>query len=72
MTNQEKLYGAAYMFDQEIMEKIAAELGGNLIVLPSSLHEVIIVKETEDVDLQELKGYVWNSPFNLLIRDLMM
>ncbi len=58
LTNQEKLYGAAYMFDQETMEKIAAELGGNLIVLPSSLHEVIIVKETEDVDLQELKDMV--------------
>lgn len=58
LTNTKGTYGAAYMFDSEAMERIAARLGGNLIILPSSLHEVIILPEKEGMDLQALKDMV--------------
>lgn len=58
LTNTKGTYGAAYMFDSEAMERIAARLGGNLIILPSSIHEVIILPEKEGMDLQTLKDMV--------------
>lgn len=35
------------MFDEKLMEKIAAKLDASLVILPSSVDEVIIMRETE-------------------------
>lgn len=43
LSNDKKIQGAAYMFDEDVMLYIAEKLGGDFIVLPSSIHEVIIV-----------------------------
>lgn len=37
------------MCDEEVMSLIAEKLGSDLIVIPSSIHETIILKETENV-----------------------
>lgn len=58
LTNEEGLYGAAYMFDSQRMSQIAEQLDGNLIVLPSSTHEVIILKENEAMDLEPIREMV--------------
>ena len=34
------------MCDEEVMSLIAEKLGSDLIVIPSSIHETIILKET--------------------------
>lgn len=52
LSNDKRMQGAAYMFDEEVMSSIAEKLGGDFIVLPSSLHEVIIIKE-EDIMVEE-------------------
>nr|WP_312216268.1 DUF5688 family protein [Clostridioides sp.] len=58
LSNERKMQGAAYMFDEEVMSSIAEKLGGDFIVLPSSLHEVIILKEEENMDLEYIHGMV--------------
>lgn len=58
LSNREKVQGAAYMFDENILEKIAEKLNSSLIILPSSIHETIIMKETEDMDMDFMRGMV--------------
>lgn len=58
LTNQNEMWGAAYMFDKETMAAISEELDRSLVILPSSLHEVLIIPETEDMDVEELQEMV--------------
>lgn len=58
LSNREKVQGAAYMFDDNILEKIAGKLNSSLIIPPSSIHETIIMKETEDMDMDFMRGMV--------------
>ena len=58
LSNERKMQGAAYMFDEEVMSTIAEKLGGDFIVLPSSIHEIIILKEEENMDLEYIHGMV--------------
>lgn len=44
LSNKDKQYGAVYMFDTKVMSKIAEEIGGDLVVIPSSIHESILLK----------------------------
>ena len=55
LTNTEVTCGAVYMFDEELMARIAERLDSNLLVLPSSTHEILILRETEDVDVFDLR-----------------
>ena len=50
--------GAVYMCDEEVMSLIAEKLGSDLIVIPSSIHETIILKETENMSVRELNAMV--------------
>lgn len=45
LTNKEKFYGAACMLYEGMMADIAQKLGGDLYILPSSVHELIIVPQ---------------------------
>lgn len=63
LSNDRRMQGAAYMFDEEVMSLIAEKLGGDFIVLPSSVHEVIIIKEAdimveENIDLEFIQRMV--------------
>lgn len=43
LTNEEKREGAAWLLDEEILEKISRVMDGGYYVIPSSIHEAIIV-----------------------------
>lgn len=58
LSNQENDYGAVYMFDQEVMQGIAEKLDADLVVLPCSRHEVIVLKEIPDMDFDDLRDIV--------------
>ena len=58
LTNTEADCGAVYMFDDELMARIAERLDSNLLALPSSLHEILILKEREGMDPFELRMMV--------------
>ena len=44
-TNSRRLYGAAVMDYPEYFESLSEKTGGDLYILPSSIHEVIAVPE---------------------------
>ena len=58
LSNKDKHYGAAYMFDTEVMNRIAEGIGGDLVVIPSSIHESILLKKQEDTDFDILREMV--------------
>ena len=55
LTNTEVTCGAVYMFDEELMARIAERLDSSLLILPSSTHEILLLRETEDVDVFDLR-----------------
>ncbi len=58
LSNGDKLNGASAILDSTAMEAISEKLGGDFIVLPSSIHEVIILPITEDMNRQALESMV--------------
>lgn len=58
LTNKDRFHGAAYMFDEQVMARIADKLGADLLVLPSSIHETLIMKVTEDMDFDAMRDMV--------------
>ncbi|MCR4946395.1 MAG: DUF5688 family protein, partial [Lachnospiraceae bacterium] len=58
LSNADKLNGAAAILDSKTMEDISEKLGGDFVVLPSSIHEVIVLPVNEDMDRQTLEAMV--------------
>lgn len=54
LTNQCRMFGAVTLFYQGILEKIGEMLGTDFVVIPSSIHETIILKDTWDIDKMEI------------------
>lgn len=50
LTNEELFYGATEICNEKTMQEIANKLNADLIVLPSSVHEVVIMPKFKDVD----------------------
>lgn len=51
ITNKKKMYGAGTIFKTDVFRDIADAHGKDLYILPSSIHEVLIIDAiTEDVD----------------------
>ena len=57
MTNQAALYGAAIILYEDYFRSLAEQTGGDLYILPSSIHELIAVPVT-DGDLAGLQDIV--------------
>ncbi len=54
-SNIEKVYGASVILIPEVMEEIKASINHeNIVILPSSIHEIIGVGYSDDVDLEYL------------------
>ena len=58
LSNECNVNGAAEIFNKKAMDEIAEKLGGDFIVLPSSVHETIVLPINEDMDPKELEGMV--------------
>lgn len=58
LSNAERLNGAAAILDAKTMEDISEKLGGDFVVLPSSIHETIVLPMNEDMDRQALETMV--------------
>lgn len=58
LTNEQKCQGAAVMLYSEVLEKAAKKLGGNFFILPSSIHEVILLKDHGYEDAESLKEMI--------------
>lgn len=58
LTNGMNYVGAVYMFDEETMIKVAEKMGANLILLPSSVDDVIICSEEAGLNLRKVKDHI--------------
>lgn len=48
LTNSVKMNGAVLMTYQSVLSELAEKMGSNLLILPSSIHEVLLLAEPKD------------------------
>lgn len=58
LSNKEKLFGAAAILYPNLLKNFAIACGSDFYILPSSVHEVILVPEYEGSDMEELSDMV--------------
>lgn len=58
LSNKTRLDGAAVILYPGILKQCAEEIGGNLLVFPSSTHEVLLLHEYDGMDFQGLSSMV--------------
>ena len=56
VTNDQTINGAAALFYPEAMEKIADMIDGDYYVIPSSIHECLVIPESTQVSYQHLES----------------
>ena len=66
LTNREKIFGAAELLDENTLRGIGDKLGCDFIVLPSSLHESIIIPADVSAAYQELAEMVTDINRNVV------
>ena len=54
LTNESLIYGAATVLYKGVLEKLSEETGTDLILIPSSVHEVLILPDTNEIEAEEL------------------
>lgn len=57
LSNHKRTYGAACILYPGVLEKISGK-GGNLYIIPSSIHETIILPYNEVYSVEELKEMI--------------
>ncbi len=58
MTNKYKIFGASCILNTESLERFANEKNSDLLILPCSIHELIILPESSGVEPEAMKGIV--------------
>ncbi len=58
LTNHKKLHGSACILYENLLAEIAEKLGSDLYILPSSIHEVLLVPSTTANSYAELSSMV--------------
>ena len=59
-TNNEALYGASVIAIPGFLDQAAEKLGGSFYILPSSIHEVLFLRNDQEMNVQELEDMVQN------------
>lgn len=54
LSNRQRLQGAVCMFYPGVLKQFAGRIGRNLYILPSSVHEVLLLPDQGDRNRQEL------------------
>ncbi len=58
LTNETGVNGAIYMTYEDLLRKYADEIQRDLYILPSSIHEVLLMPYTDELSKEELSGMV--------------
>lgn len=64
VTNKEKMNGAAVMFYPGMLDKLSDMVGGPVVILPSSVHDVIATSITEENNEEKLKEAIEDANTN--------
>ena len=68
LRNNYGLYGASAVLNPEVMERCGREIGENFYLLPSSIHEMLLIPESQALERRELQDIVKNG-MEILILD---
>ena len=58
LSNDSRLHGAAAVLNEKAMEDIAEKVGGDFFILPSSIHELLVVPKQDGMDYSSLEAMV--------------
>lgn len=58
VTNKEQINGAGAIFYPEVMENMGYLVGGDFFILPSSIHETLVLPDNGEMEAQSLKDMV--------------
>ncbi len=58
LSNKERLNGATCILYPGLLEKLAINMGGSFYILPSSVHELILLKDTGAEDVNNIKEMI--------------
>ena len=58
LTNEKKNFGAAMMFEPKVMDRLSQSFPEGFYILPSSLHEVLILPDRGGISPKELGAMV--------------
>lgn len=59
VSNKNKVYGACAILNEEIIEEIIEKIGDTFYILPSSVHECLVLAANEEYDRERLEDMVW-------------
>lgn len=57
LSNRDKTYGPNIILDQDVMKDISKRMGGDFVIIPSSIHELLAVKVHDDVSMEDVMNY---------------
>lgn len=69
LSNTRFYYGATEMLREDILEKFSRKIGGNFYILPSSVHELILVPENAYICTEYLREMVKEVNESVLIKE---
>lgn len=69
MTNEERVNGAITILYQDALKNFADRIHADVVILPSSVHEVILLPLREDEEFQELRNMVYEVNRSQLARE---
>jgi len=58
LSNKQRTNGATVMLYPDILQQLAKNSGGNLFILPSSIHEILLMKDDGRLNAAELQAMV--------------
>ena len=58
LSNESRANGAVYIMREDVQQMVAEKLGGDYYVLPSSIHETLILPKSENMSFQRLQDMV--------------
>ena len=57
LSNEKKHFGAAMLLNEKAMDMVKETVGEDFFILPSSIHETIIVPRKEEFSLAEMEKW---------------
>ena len=58
VTNKNKYFGASVILDTQFMNRVVDSIGDNFFVIPSSIHELILIPDDENISVSELENMI--------------
>ena len=58
LSTEDRVYGGAAMCDMAFIKTVADKLDGDIVILPSSVHELLVVRYERDTNLKDLNAMV--------------